>query len=185
MRLKPLVFFTLVGLLAAYAIYHQSLAPDATLIGSPAPEFELADQNGEMVSLSDFSGSLVFLNFWATWCEPCVTEMPDMMKLQEQFKGRPFQILAISLDTNWEDVESFYEDLDLDFVTMLDPGRQLASKYRLLGQPETFLIDGNGIIRRKFLGDPRWMRPQLMAELESLLQEHEAGSLSTTESAGD
>jgi len=185
MRAKPFIFFTLAGLLAAFAIYRQSIAPPSTLIGAAAPEFELADENGELIRLGDYAGQLVFLNFWATWCPPCVTEMPDMMEIQERFEGRPFRILTVSLDTNWEDVEAFYERLDLDFVTMLDPGRQLAGKYKLIGQPETFLIDGNGIIRNKFLGDPGWTRPQRVAELEALIREIETGSGPQTQNVGD
>ena len=185
MRLKPFVFFTLVGLLAVFAIYRQSLAPDATLIGSQAPDFELKNRNGEVVRLSDYEGNLVFLNFWATWCLPCVDEMPDMMQLQERFEGRPFKILTVSVDTSWEAVDDFYEEHNLDFLTLLDPGRQIADRYKLTGQPETFLIDGDGTVRNKFFGDPRWLRPERLAELESLVSEQEAGALSQTGRVGD
>ena len=187
MRLKPFVFFSLVGLLAAYAIYRESIAPDPTLIGSVAPEFELADQNGETVRLGDFAGNLVFLNFWATWCEPCIVEMPDMMALNQHFEGRPFKMLAVSIDTNWEDVQEFYEEHDLDIPTVLDPGRQVYLRYRALGVPETFFIDGNGHIVQKFISYRRWMTPQFLNEIEELVARHENGSFSevTTRQIGD
>ena len=178
MRLKPFVFFSLVGLLAGYAIYRESVAPDPTLIGSVAPEFELTDQDGQTVRLSDYAGNLVFLNFWATWCEPCIVEMPDMMALNETFEGRPFKMLAISIDTNWEDVREFYEEHGLDIPTALDPGRQVYLKYRALGVPETFFIDGNGIIIQKFISYRRWMSPQFLNEIEELVTRHENGTLS-------
>jgi len=183
MRLKPFMFFTLVGLLAGYAIYRESVAPDATLIGSVAPEFELLDQDGQTVRLSDYAGNLVFLNFWATWCEPCVVEMPDMMALNETFKSRPFKMLAISIDTNWEDVREFYAEHELDIPTALDPGRQVYLKYRALGVPETFFIDGNGNIVQKFISYRRWMSPQFLTEIEELVAQHENGTISEAASS--
>ena len=187
MRLKPLVFFTLVGLLAAYAIYRQSLTPDATLIGSAAPDFELIDGDGNSVSLADYKGNLVFLNFWATWCEPCVVEMPDMMALNERFRGRPFKMLAISIDTSWEAVRKFYGEHELDIPTALDPGRQVYMRYKALGVPETFFIDGNGNVIRKFISYRRWMSPQFLSEIEQLVAAHERGEFSAgpTNQSGD
>ncbi len=183
MRLKPFVFFALVGLLAGYAIYRESVAPDPTLIGSVAPDFELLDENGQTVRLSDYRGNLVFLNFWATWCEPCVIEMPDMMALNEKFRDRPFKMLAVSIDTSWEAVHEFYEEHGLDIPTALDPGRQVYTKYRALGVPETFFIDGNGNIVQKFISYRRWMSPQFLTEIEELVSRHENGTLPPTTSS--
>lgn len=182
MRLKPFVFFALVGLLAGYAIYRESVAPSATLVGSVAPDFELTDQDGQTVRLSDYAGNLVFLNFWATWCEPCIVEMPDMMALNETFKGRPFKMLAVSIDTNWEAVREFYEEHGLDIPTALDPGRQVYMRYKALGVPETFFIDGNGNIVQKFISYRRWMSPQFLTEIEELVVRHEDGTVSESNS---
>ena len=187
MRLRPLVFFTFVGLLAFYAIYAEYTGPDATLVGSIAQDFELPDLDGNIIALSDYEDRLIFLNFWATWCPPCVKEMPDMMQLQERFEGRPFQILAVSVDVNWDDITEFYEVYDLDFVTMLDPGRHVANRYKALRYPETFLIDANGTIREKVFGEPRggWTSPESIAMIERLIQEHEGGGVKPPSSIGD
>ena len=187
MRLRPFVFFTFVGLLASYAIYAEYTGPNATLVGSIAQDFELPDLDGNMIALSDYEDRLIFLNFWATWCPPCVKEMPDMMQLQQRFEGRPFQILAVSVDVNFDKITEFYEAYDLDFVTMLDPGRHVANRYKALKFPETFLIDANGTIREKVFGEPRggWTSPGSIALIESLIQEHESGLIRTLSSIGD
>jgi peroxiredoxin len=173
MRLKPLIFFTVVGSLAALLIYQEYQGPGPTLEGSPAPAFELSDENGAMVSLEDSRGKLVFLNFWATWCAPCVDEIPDMMALDRRFEGRPFQMLAVSVDTEWSKVHQFYRQHGFDLPTLLDPGRQVAGDYRVFGFPETFLIDGNGVVVRKFIGPRPWTDPQVVAGIEALVRAEE------------
>ena len=105
MPLKPIFFFSLIGLLAAFALYNGGGGNVA--VGSVAPDFELKDPDGKLVRLSDFRGKFVFLNFWATWCEPCVDEMPAMMTLNETLKDRDFHMLAVSVDTSWEVIEEF------------------------------------------------------------------------------
>jgi len=185
MRLKPLIFFTVVGFLAALMIYREYQGPGPTLEGALAPAFELQNENGEMVSLDQYRGKLVFLNFWATWCAPCVDEIPDMMALNSQFEGRPFQMLAISVDTDWQMVNDFYAEHGFDLPTLLDPGRQVASDYRATGYPETFLIDGDGVIARKYIGPMPWTHPQIVAEVEDLVRAEEMRTFGINSQAGD
>jgi len=156
--------------LAGLMIYREYQGPGPTLEGTPAPAFELRDESGVPVSLEDFRGKLVFLNFWATWCAPCVQEIPDMMALNGRFQGRLFQMLAVSVNTEWSDVEEFYQEHSVDLPTLLDPGRQASSEYRVFAFPETFLINGEGMVVRKFVGAMKWTDPQFIAEVENLLQ---------------
>ena len=185
MRLKPVIFFTVVGFLAALMISQEYQGPGPTLEGYPAPPFELADENGTVLSLEDYRGKLLFLNFWATWCLPCIDEMPDMMALQSQYEGRPFEMLAISVDVNWELVQNFYAEHGLDLPTRLDPGRQTYEDYKILGIPETFLIDGNGIIARKYIGSYPWTQPPYVSEIENLVRAEEQRMFGINSQAGD
>ena len=179
MRWKPTIFFAAVGLMAI-AVIVSSEPPIG--VGSMAPEFELPDGDGEIVRLSDFRGNLVFLNFWATWCEPCIEEMPDMMALHNAFEGKPFQMLAISTDTQWSAVEDFYEKYGLDLPTLHDPAQQIArGQYKVTGYPETFLIDGNGHILRKYVGPRPWTSPEMMAEIERLIEERAPATDATSD----
>ena len=127
------MFFTLVGLLAGYAIYRESVAPDATLIGSVAPEFELLDQDGQTVRLSDYAGNLVFLNFWATWCGPCIALAPTIDELAEKHDGQ-LKVCKVDVDANMESAAKFgvrgipyiillKDGKKVDEVTGNDPGR--------------------------------------------------------------
>jgi peroxiredoxin len=80
-----------------------------------------------LIKLSDYRGKLVFLNFWATWCLPCVEEMPEMETLKNTFKDRKFQMLAVSVDTDWDVVKKFYKEHNLTIPAGLDPGHQISS----------------------------------------------------------
>lgn len=173
MRAKTLIFFTVVGFLAGLMIYQQYQGPGPTLEGAPAPSFELRDAHGQPVRIEDYRGKLVFLNFWATWCAPCEDEIPDMMALRAMFRDRPFEMLAISVDTEWGAVEGFFRKHSFELPTALDPGRQVASRYRATGFPETFFIDGNGVVLQKFIGPKAWTDPQMIAEIESLVRTEE------------
>ncbi len=170
MRLKPLIFFTVVGCLAGLAIHKEINGPGPTLQGSVAPDFELKNFAGETVRLSDFEGKLVFLNFWATWCGPCIEELPAMMKMNDAFEGRPFEMLGISVDTSWDVVQRYLNEHGFELDTVLDPGQSVKLDYRVTGFPETFLIDGNGVVLKKYIGPWPWDDARMIAEVDRFLQ---------------
>ena len=169
MQPKPILFFAVVGLLVVYTIANYSGGVGAP-IGSIAPDFELKDADGNLVKLSDYRGKLVFLNFWATWCEPCVWEMPLMMTLNDTLKDRGFEVLTVSVDTSWQPIEDFYDQYELNFPTLLDPAQAVSrGQYKVTGFPETFLIDENGHVLSHIIGPKRWDDPREMAEIEQYL----------------
>jgi peroxiredoxin len=171
MRRKPTLFFTCVGLLCGYLIYSQSLKtgqPGIVAVGDPAPEFSIKDENGHEVRLSDFRGKTVFLNFWATWCGPCIKEAPEIEIVHNMFKDRNFQMITISSDTSWRTVHSFQEKHGLTFPVFLDPGQQVSRyTYKTTGWPETFLIDPNGVIVQHTFA-AHWASAQALSQIESL-----------------
>ena len=139
--------------------------------GAEAPDFSLPDLNGKMVRLADQKGKVVFLNIWATWCPPCVEEMPSMEKLYQQLKGEDFEILAVSLDKNGaEAVLPFMKKHKLNFTALIDTEETLKYKYQTTGVPETFIIDQNGIIVEKVIGPRDWAASEVIGYFRKLIQ---------------
>jgi peroxiredoxin len=178
MRIKPLVFFLIVGSFAGFLVYRQATksgSPGVVNIGELAPDFTVGDKEGAEIKLSDLRGNLVFLNFWATWCPPCVDEMPEMELMNRAFKDRKFQMVAISVDSDWEKVSTFYKDHKLTLPSYLDSGQKISSKYNVFKFPETFVIDRNGYVLKHYIGEQRWASPQLLASFDALIKEQETG----------
>ncbi len=139
--------------------------------GKPALDFTLPDLAGRPVSLKDYRGKVVFLNFWATWCKPCEEEMPSMQALYDGLKGRPFEILAVSLDTQGPDVvKKFVDSYRLTFPVLHDRKGVVKENYKTTGVPETFIIDQNGVIAEKVWGPRDWTQRDSIATIIGLLQ---------------
>ncbi len=121
-------------------------------VGNPAPDFQLSDLDGKTVSLSDFQGKPVLINFWASWCRPCWAEMPYIQQVYEEWSDRGLVVLTI----NWGDpsskIKEFMRDYELSFPVLLDTKRVVAEKYEVWSIPTTFFIDKNGIIQAKVIG---------------------------------
>lgn len=147
--------------------------PDRPLIvpGLPAPNFTLPMLDGQMVSLSDYQGKVVFLNIWATWCGPCREEMPSMQKLYEELQNEDFEILAVSIDIlGAKVVAPFMKELKLSFPALLDPKGNIQNLYSTTGVPETIIIDKKGIIVQKIIGPRDWSSPDAISYFRSLIQ---------------
>jgi len=130
-------------------------------VGDVAPDFTFPTPGGNSVRLTDYRGKVVFLNIWATWCPPCREEMPSMESLYQRLRGRQFEILAVSIDRNGDDVvPPFVAKYGLTFPVLLDPDKQIYRLYGLTGVPETFIIDKNGVIVLKIIGAQNWMKKE-------------------------
>jgi thiol-disulfide isomerase/thioredoxin len=116
----------------------------APIVGQPAPDFVLRDLNGQLVQLSDLRGSVVWINFWASWCRPCKQELPEIQKLYDEKRGEGLVVLAV----NWKDSEStaaaYGEDLGLGMPVLLDRRSEVFDQYKLQGLPDSFFIDREG-----------------------------------------
>jgi len=117
----------------------------------PAPDFTLPTLSGAPIRLSELRGKVVLLNFWATWCVPCRTEMPTLEALYQRYKDRGLEVLAVNVDMlSTAGVEAFVKEVTVTFQIVLDPSWSVARAYRVLGLPTTYLIDrgGNVVVRR-------------------------------------
>ena len=119
-------------------------------------EIQLKDVFGNTVSLSDFRGNVVFLNFWATWCPPCVIEMPSMQKLHRRFKDKNFVMVAINSQETDAQVKSFLNKYKLSFTALLDSSGEVGTWFDVNAFPTTFVLDKEGRIIGRALGPREW-----------------------------
>ncbi len=137
---------------------------------SPAPEVTVNSLTGAPLKLSDLKGKVVVLNFWATWCPPCRQEIPSMVKLNKAMAGKPFQMVAVSIDEGGRPaIESFFQTSGFSLPAYTDPDNRAATTYGITGVPETFIIDRQGVIVKKVVGAMEWDSPDVAAFLEKLM----------------
>jgi cytochrome c biogenesis protein CcmG, thiol:disulfide interchange protein DsbE len=140
--------------------------PKLRLIGSQAPDFTVQDAE-RTVALHDYRGKIVILNLWATWCPPCIAEIPDLELLQKRM-GDKVTIVAVSYDDTDNAYEQFVREHKLGFLTVHDRERKLKDLYQPTGPPETYVIDRSGNILRKFIGPQQWAGPEIVDYLQKL-----------------
>ena len=143
-------------------------------IGNPAPDFTVQDSD-RVVTLSRLRGKIVVLNFWATWCPPCVEEMPSLVQMQKKMQDK-VTVLAVSVDDDGNDYHKFLKGHSIDLLTVRDPGHKnekgvvasISSKYGTFRFPESYIIDRDGTIRRKFIGPVDWSQAEIVEYLSRL-----------------
>jgi cytochrome c biogenesis protein CcmG, thiol:disulfide interchange protein DsbE len=136
-------------------------------IGNPAKEFSVQDSDRK-VSLDQFRGQIVVLNFWATWCPPCLEELPSLMTMQERMRGRGVVVVGVSIDVDQDAYHRFLKQQGINFLTVRDPQQKVAGLYGTTGWPETYIIDREGVLRRKFVGAVDWNEPEIVQFLSRL-----------------
>jgi len=144
-------------LLVLSACYGGSRPPR---IGSNAPDFTVQD-SGRAVSLSQLRGQIVVLNFWATWCAPCVEEVPSLVEMQRRMKGKGVTVLAVSVDVDENAYQRFLKDYKVNLLSVRDASQKSNGVYGTFKFPETYIIDRNGVMRRKFIGAVDWTQPEI------------------------
>ena len=130
-----------------------------------APTFSISNDSGS-VDLSKYRGKVVVLNFWATWCPPCIEELPTLMELQS--KMPQVAVIAISTDEDADAYKEFLTSHHLNLTTVRDGQQRISSMYGTFRYPETYVIDRNGVLRRKFIGPQTWTSPEIMDYLAKL-----------------
>jgi len=144
-------------------------------IDSSAPDFTVQDADRK-ISLSDLRGKIVVLNFWATWCPPCIEEMPSLVQMQKKMQDKGITVLAVSVDDDGNDYHKFLKDHSIDLLTVRESGQRtdkgviapVSSRYGTIKVPETYIIDRGGVIRRKFIGPVDWNQTEIVEYLSRL-----------------
>jgi len=137
--------------------------------GTEAPAFRLPALAGGEVDLLSYRGRLVVVNFWATWCPPCVAELPSLERLHRALGNEGVQVVGISTDEDEAALRRFLADRGLTFPILRDPGgRVAAAAYRTAGYPETFVIGPGGLVEERYLGPAEWDTPEALAHFRRL-----------------
>ena len=153
-------------LLVSGSAHAQALKP---WTGGRAPALELADPDGGTHRLADYSGRVVVVNFWATWCGPCRAEMPSLERLREQMRGRPFTVLAVNVAESARVAREFAEKLPVNFTILLDRDAKTTKAWGAKVLPATFVIGPDGVIRYSYYGDLDWSSAEVRGRIEALM----------------
>ena len=143
---------------------------DAPKVELAAADFEGTLLNGQPFRLSEQKGKVVFLNFWATWCSPCLKEMPDMQELQREL-GSKILVLAVGMGEEAERIEKFQKKYQFEFQIFPDPEMTVTQLYGVRNIPITYLVNTSGMVVGRALGPREWTRPKLLKFFEDLASE--------------
>lgn len=136
--------------------------------GRPAPDFQLTLNNGQKVTLASYRGKVVLLNFWASWCPPCVQETPALEALAQEFPDHKVVVLGVSIDEDPVAYETFLSDYHITYPTARDPSQNLMHRYGTQQIPETYVIAPDGTVTRKLVSVADWTSPEMKAYLTGL-----------------
>lgn len=136
-------------------------------VGTAARDFTLQDSDRK-VTLDQFRGQVLVLNFWATWCTPCQEELPSLIAMQDRTREKGVVVLGVSIDVDPDAYHRFLKVRNVNFLTVRDPEQKVATIYGTSGWPETYVIDREGVMRRKFIGPVDWTSPEVMDFLTRL-----------------
>lgn len=138
---------------------------------TPAPELRARDLDGLPKTLASYRGKVVLLNFWATWCPPCLREMPSMERLRLKMAGRPLEIVALNSAESLDDVNAFLAKMKLGFPVLLDPDGSNTRRWKVFALPTSLLLDATGRVRYVLTGPTEWDEGESLRLIESMLGE--------------
>jgi cytochrome c biogenesis protein CcmG, thiol:disulfide interchange protein DsbE len=137
--------------------------------GDRAPKFSITTESGQKISNKEFGGKLLVVNFWATWCPPCVEEMPSLNEFARTMQPAGVVVLGISVDRSEKAYRDFLARNQLAFQVARDPEETISSTYGTFKWPETYVIDREGKVVQKYIGPRDWTDPQIVNSVKSLL----------------
>ena len=149
-------------------VYGEQIAPYTDAVDK---QFILPDLKGQTHSLSDYRGKVVLVNFWASWCLPCVEEMPDLTQLKKQLADQPFEILALNAGESIYKVGLFVKQINFNLPVLLDPSSKVFHNWDIQILPTSFLLDGEGHIRYRVPGNPGWDDEKIISTIKKLIKE--------------
>ena len=169
-KIERAIQTTIVLLLAVFVyVIFDSFREKLVLVGDTAPDFSITADSGRTITPSSFGGKLLVLNFWATWCQPCIEELPSLDAFQKRFAGSGVVVLGVSVDKDEKTYRDFLARARVSFLTARDPEAKINADYGTLKFPETYIIDGRGKVLRKVISNQDWMSERVIRDVESLL----------------
>src|SRR5271156_5309986 len=158
-----------VMLLAFVGTLYLSLHDNVVKVGDRAPDFSIRADNGKTITARDFGGKLLILNFWATWCPPCVDEVPSLNQLERALGPQGVVVLGISEDESPAAYKSFLDRFQVSYLPARQPTKDIRLRYGTLQIPETYLIDRNGKVVEKVVSEVDWSSDRMIQHVKSLL----------------
>ena len=145
-------------------------------VGDSAPGFRVKTENGALMTPTSFGGKVLILNFWASWCAPCVQEIPSLNQIQKMFGSQGLVVLGVNVDSKEELYRNMLQRFQVTFQTVRDPQENINYRYGTYKVPESYIIDRNGKVLQKYAGLPDvngewkvWTDPQIVSYVRSLL----------------
>lgn len=161
---------TLLGFVALFVLFfsrpHGTKAPK---LGEEVPNFTLQRDDGKPLNLTDFRGKILVLNFWASWCGPCVDELPSLNSLSDQFADKGVQVLGVSVDEDPEAYKEFLTKYKVAFLTVRNANRTVSESFGTYKLPETYIISQDGRLRHKVIGPTNWTSTQMLNYIQGLV----------------
>ena len=158
-----------ISLVILIVLVAESVRERIVNVGDRAPDFEVQADNGRTLTLDNYKGKVLVLNFWATWCPPCVAELPSLNDMSKQLEGSGVVVLGVSVDRNQPAYEEFLRRFGVAFETARDPEGEVSSAYGTFKFPETYVIDKEGIVRQKHINSQNWLDPAIIGGIKALL----------------
>jgi cytochrome c biogenesis protein CcmG, thiol:disulfide interchange protein DsbE len=138
-------------------------------VGQKAPDFQVVTESGKTITAQSFGGKLLVLNFWATWCPPCVEETPSLNEMSRQMASQGVVVLAVSVDRNENAYKAFRQRMKIGFETSRDPQALISSSFGTYKFPETYVITPDGKVVEKYIANRDWTSAEVLASLRSHL----------------
>ena len=170
MKLDRIIQAGIAAMLCAFVgVLYLSLHDNVVKAGDKAPDFSITADNGRTVTARQFGGKLLILNFWATWCPPCVQEVPSLDLLQRALGPKGLVVLGVSEDKDPKAYQDFLARFHVSYMTARDPAVEIKPRYGTVQIPESYLIDTNGKVVEKIVGEANWSSEQMVEHVQSLL----------------
>jgi cytochrome c biogenesis protein CcmG, thiol:disulfide interchange protein DsbE len=167
---RVLHFLILASIAALGLVIADSLRDKVVQVGDTAPDFSVRTAGGLNLTRQNFGGKVLILNFWATWCPPCIEETPSLNALAKQYGPKGVVILGVSIDKNEQKYKKFLDRFGIAFPMTRDADHKLADEYGTYQFPETYIIDKNGKVVQKIISNTNWNGPEIKAFLDNLLR---------------
>jgi len=163
---KLILFLVIVGVVLYFALRLRT--PHPVVVGDSAPRFILPSLSRGTIGLSDFRGQVIVLNFWATWCPPCIEETPSLENFAVEMREKGVTVIGVSVDEDRTAVQKFVERFRVSYPIALDSNQTVATRYGTFKFPETYIIDRNGKVVEKVIGAINWQDPRMLSFIQDL-----------------
>lgn len=160
-----IVILTALLVFVVYSSIHEHIVN----VGDSAPDFAIKADDGRTITAANFGGRLLVLNFWATWCQPCVEEVPSLDQFAKEMAGSGVVVLGVSMDTNAQKYRDFLARTHVSFLTARDPDAKISADYGTFKYPESYIIDAKGKVVQKIIGATDWTDGSMVNAVKSFL----------------